>query len=344
MHEDVYDPAHAEPCGDQPVPEVFPYTYLPWGDNSPSRALACPRRRVSVPTTGTPATPAGPLAGAFNADDCTRRFGAVRMISPAGRSAETWNKAPRDRRQPTRRRPDPGLRDIPRCTWYETARRSRNLLDVCAACRQDDNGMLHLLPFGDSDPSHYARSSPAQLAVRFYRNGRLALTSAATRRAAQPVRAQPGDAPRARHLPAGLVPDPAGQPRRIQRHRLDVPVGPGPVPAAPPPPRNALLTPLGAVRSCRCCSSATTWRSISSTQAKAGAAIPHRVHGRPPAKRNGAIRALRDRVSVLRRRQDLDPAARRGQPRRREQFTAMINQPPLSATRGFISLRVAARD
>ena len=48
---------------------------------------------------------------------------------------------------------------------------------VCVACRQDDNGMLYVMPLGDSVPSH--RGDPRDLAgsgVDFYRNGELAFT------------------------------------------------------------------------------------------------------------------------------------------------------------------------
>ncbi|MFI7680573.1 hypothetical protein [Actinophytocola sp. NPDC049390] len=46
---------------------------------------------------------------------------------------------------------------------------------VCTACRQDTNGMVYVMPFADSDPSHhgdmiYGRTS----AVSFYRNDKLA--------------------------------------------------------------------------------------------------------------------------------------------------------------------------
>jgi hypothetical protein len=60
---------------------------------------------------------------------------------------------------------------------------------VCPACRQDDNAMLYLMPYGDSDPSHHGFPLPGPAVnygipastFQFYRNGTLALTSAASR-------------------------------------------------------------------------------------------------------------------------------------------------------------------
>ncbi|OLF08714.1 hypothetical protein BLA60_22115 [Actinophytocola xinjiangensis] len=51
---------------------------------------------------------------------------------------------------------------------------------VCTACRQDNNGMVYIRPFSDSDPRHASRTAEDRTsALSFYRNGKLAINRAA---------------------------------------------------------------------------------------------------------------------------------------------------------------------
>lgn len=100
-------------------------------------------------------------------------YSAVHTIAPGQQITETWNKAPL----------------VPTGVPYRYADYKSGLggadgdprLTVCAACRQDDNGVVNLLAFGDSDPSHYgddvATATQTQ-DLRFYRNGTLAIDTA----------------------------------------------------------------------------------------------------------------------------------------------------------------------
>jgi hypothetical protein len=52
---------------------------------------------------------------------------------------------------------------------------------LCTACRQDDNGMVYIEPFADSDPAHTGRNEDTITStVRFHRNGKLAFDSGPT--------------------------------------------------------------------------------------------------------------------------------------------------------------------
>jgi hypothetical protein len=100
-------------------------------------------------------------------------YSAVQRIAPGQQITETWNKAPLVPTGLPYRYADYLSSDLlvtgdPRLT-------------LCAACRQDDNGVVNLTAFGDSDPSHYGDNvaTVAQTqALRFYRNGTLALSTA----------------------------------------------------------------------------------------------------------------------------------------------------------------------
>jgi len=113
-------------------------------------------------------------------NDCTTRYdGVIRTIHPGEEIHEVWNKAPL---VPSPAAPmleslyveSPG--DVP----------GDALQTVCAACRQDDNGIVNINPLSDSDPSHYTSFLPNLIpapgeasfsSLRFSRNGVLAITS-----------------------------------------------------------------------------------------------------------------------------------------------------------------------
>ncbi|HEV2371873.1 MAG TPA: hypothetical protein VGS19_06865 [Streptosporangiaceae bacterium] len=221
---------------------------------------------------------------------------------------------------------------------------------VCPACRQDDNAFLYLLPFGDSDPSHFSNNGlpgpPTGLmsGLRFYRNGTLALSS------------------------SGI---PGGQ---LEPYGVDLPMLPQaavyrlvwtqPIPQAQP------------------AASTTDWtfRSVPSDRT---ARLPATEQCAPDATRScsflqllfvrynlalnihGEARAGSPfRVAFTVAHQENEPAPRRvtatvsasfddgktwTAPRSAtstgpDRFALIISQPPLSHSSGFVSLRVTARD
>lgn len=99
----------------------------------------------------------------LNAPDCTRRFDVPRHISPGEQIDQTWNKAPLAPAQVGP--PTAGQGDA-----------AQPQTEVCPACRQDDNAMVNLIGFGDSDPAHYSELFTGS-DLDFYRNDKLAISS-----------------------------------------------------------------------------------------------------------------------------------------------------------------------
>lgn len=99
-----------------------------------------------------------------NAPDCTRRFDVPRHISPGEQIDQTWNKAPLA----------PAQIGPPTAGFGDPAHPQSAL---CPACRQDDNAMVNLNGFGDSDPAHYGDTPFTSHDLDFYRNDKLAISS-----------------------------------------------------------------------------------------------------------------------------------------------------------------------
>jgi hypothetical protein len=170
VHEIVYDGASGA-CGDQPVPQVFPYIYWPWGGlvGGDFGTYASPGERTDYWYTSDPSLDR--WQEVFNANDCTRRFGAIRILQPGGQITDTWDKGPPI---PSPAAPVDWIQDLYGITWYT----SQATATLCGACRQGDVGAWFNSIEGDSDPSHYAWDNSAELttssSLRFWRNGTLA--------------------------------------------------------------------------------------------------------------------------------------------------------------------------
>jgi hypothetical protein len=149
-------------------PLLIDFVYQPWGSNLELGFSVPLGNRTDYWYSSNPELDR--WASAFNADDCTRRYDAIRAISPGQQISETWNKAPLA----------PSPADWPTQAG-QYAPTGNPMLTVCAACRQDNNGMLYLSPYGDSDPAHYSVTYPdgqdLTSELSFYRNHVLALTS-----------------------------------------------------------------------------------------------------------------------------------------------------------------------
>jgi hypothetical protein len=103
-----------------------------------------------------------------------RIFGERRLIRPGQRLTETWNKGPQvpSSSAPYAQEALYGFQETPDTNV------SSALEQVCAACRQDDLGLLYLNPYADSVAGHYRSALDAPARVEFYRDGVLAYTSA----------------------------------------------------------------------------------------------------------------------------------------------------------------------
>ena len=245
VHEHLYDPPGTPPasCGFHgaqagPVDTI----YQPWDDNSFEFGAEVPLGdRTDYWYTSAPRLDW--WQAAYNGCDFVRRWGPIRQIRPGGQISQIWAKGPvvpSPAAQPVNAAGATGAFTLSPAA--PTARadgvgKARNLLlTVCAACRQDDNGMLYILPFGDSDPAHYAEEFPGTSRVRFYRNGRLALTSAATFDGQlNPFALNLAMLPRPATYRLDWFQTQPGNRGGHRRHRLDIPVGPG---RWPPPRRH----------------------------------------------------------------------------------------------------------
>jgi hypothetical protein len=95
-------------------------------------------------------------------------YDAPRTISDGTTISEDWGKAP------------VGAPPSVASPLYGAGLRLTS--PVCGACRQDDNALFFLWPYGDSDQGHYGNDSAypvyiGQSALSFYRNGQLAITN-----------------------------------------------------------------------------------------------------------------------------------------------------------------------
>jgi hypothetical protein len=172
VHETVYD-GESGACTDQPVQQVFPFIYLPWGDLAIETfgMYAAPGERTDYWYTSDPRLDR--WQGMFEADDCTRRFGAVRMLQPGGQITDTWNKAPLVASPAA---PVDWLQFPLVTNWFT----GQKIATLCGACRQGDIGAWFNSVEGDSDPSHYTTDNDSYIegstssSLRFWRNGTLA--------------------------------------------------------------------------------------------------------------------------------------------------------------------------
>jgi len=352
VHEHLYDPPGIPPasCGFHGAQAgMVNHVYQPWDNDSFEFGTEVPLGdRTDYWYTSAPRLTW--WQAAYNGCDSIRRWGPIQQIEPGQEISQAWAKGP-----PV---PAPaaapvsaagaagafGLSPNAPAARADGAGQAGNLLlTVCAACRQDDNGMLYLLPFGDSAPSHYAEDFAGTSRVRFYRNGRLALTSAATfdgqlnpfalNLAMLPgpaayrldwFQAQPGNRGGYNDTEWTFRSGPGGARR---------PAADGE--CAPDPARGCSLLPLLFVNY----KLALNFDS----QAKAGRPfrialrISHQQHETAPSGLSATVSASYDDGRTWTR-----PRAAAGHGG--GNFSATISQPPLPATTGFVSLRVTARD
>lgn len=270
---------------------------------------------------------------------CPILYGQPQHIAPGQQITEVWDKAPMV----------PAPTAPPRGDGGYSAYTGNPLLGVCVACRQGDIGTVNVLPYGDSDPSHFSDApvfdvqSPVLL---FYRDGRLATDSATEG-------AFVGGVPWGLELP--LLSHPAS-------YRLDyteTPTGnsssPGTVetdwtfrsgPAGPALPRSAGECDPDPAQACSFLPLLYLRYNLAlgyGDQAAAGK--PERIgftvtgqqYAPAPSGLSATVSASFDGGKTWTTPQN---AASLGHGR----FTATISQPPLSSTSGSVCLRVTARD
>lgn len=352
VHEHLYAPPGTPPanCGLHgaqagPVDTV----YQPWDNNSFQLGAEVPLgNRTDYWYSSAPRLDW--WQAAYNGCDFVRRWGPIQQIRPGEQISQTWLKGPvvpSPAAPPVNAAAAVGAftlsPDAPAARADGAGKARKLLRTVCAACRQDDNGMLYLLPFGDSDPAHYAEEFAGISRVRFYRNGRLALTSAAmvdrqlnpfalnlamlTRPATYRLdwfQTQPGN--RGAHTDTDWTfrsgPGGARRPAATEE-------------CAPDPTRGCSLLPLLFINY----NLALNFDS----QAKADQpfriafTVGHQQDETAPSGLSATVSASYDDGKTWTR-----PRAAAGHGG--GNFSATIDQPPLSATSGFVSLRVTARD
>jgi hypothetical protein len=172
VHERLYASLGAATCGFDR--ELFPFVYQPWGTFQELGYAGWDTLGTGDHTDYWYSAEPGldDWQVAFNNDgDCTRRWSERHPIAHGQQLTETFNKAPL---VPS---VSAAYTSVP--AFLGGAVSSRGSL--CAACRQNDIGMLHLQPFGDSDLTHFTEPSWLDVShLTFTRDGALALSSAAT--------------------------------------------------------------------------------------------------------------------------------------------------------------------
>jgi hypothetical protein len=341
VHERVYDSASGA-CSGQPVPQVFPYIYWPWGDIAADGfgMYATPGVRTDYWYTSDPRLDR--WQEAFNADDCTRRFGAIQMLQPGGQISDTWNQAPL---VPSPTAPLDWIQS-PIVTNWQT---SLTMAALCGACRQGDIGAWFNSTLGDSDPSHYTWDNegfgnPDALSssLQFWRNGTLAdvVDSQANNfLLSYDLQLLPRPAVYRLEVTTPAPDDPAGYTETDWTFRSS------PDDPAARLPRGELCAPDTAAA----CSFLPLLFPVYnlplnlSDQATAGApftirfTVSHQLGESPPSGVTATVSESFDDGKTW-----TAPQAATGTGG--GQFSATIAQPALSATSGFASLRVTARD
>jgi hypothetical protein len=272
-------------------------------------------------------------------DGSTLLYGERRMVRSGEEIRLTWNKGPLAP-SAAARFTDSTLFDSP-----YTGQPDRRM---CAACRQDDNGIFAAWAFGDSSPGHHARSEFGTITDRFsfdfYRNGTLALSS----------RTAPDHTFGHTMLLLPMLPEPAGY--RIQwdvsrngdpqawvrtgwtfsSSRTDPGAAlPGSSACSPDPERGCSFLPLLFVR--------YDLPLDLDGRAPAGAPfeltfhIGHQQYQAAPAGVTATVSVSFDGGTTW-----SEPAAATDQGNGR--FTTPVTHPPLAETDGFVALRVQARD
>jgi hypothetical protein len=335
VHSHVYNTACAGTCAAKVA--LFSDVFLPWSVNElgwGGTVLAGDRTDYwysSMPESTIWQT-------ALNTNDGDRHFGPRRLIAPGQQLDETWNKAPIT---------------IPSAAPYDevplavgtSGPMTSSQQQVCVACRQDDNAFLYLVRSGDTDPTHFGFETPSSSVLkstfRFTRNGELAASNSSG-----------GVAPFSINMT--LLPDPAtyqldwtmqqhkGDPVATTRtvwtlhsSRADAVSAPTGLQCAPDRERTCSFLPLLFVH--------YDLGVDVNSKAPAGAAFPvtfslsGQQYAPAPSQVTATVSASYDDGHTW-------TAAQPAQAGPGGQFTATIDHPELTATSGFVSLRVRARD
>lgn len=272
--------------------------------------------------------------------DCALLHGPRRIMKPGQHLEETWSKAPYA--------PPPAAPYVQESSIAILGGADSILDDplatVCAACRQDDNGMVYLRPAGDSDGTHYGFPAGGASALRFYRDGALALTTDSLPSInrltpnALLLPLLPGQSSYRLDWTQARVADPASSTRTVWDFRSS---RNDPKPAlsetatcSPDPGRRCSYLPLLFVR--------YDLPLDLGSKAPAGApfelrfAVSHQQNQPKPAGVTTTVAASYDDGKTW---SDAQPATAAG-----GWFTATLQHPPLDRTSGFVSIRVRARD
>jgi hypothetical protein len=176
MHEDLYGSA---PCTSQGM-EVGAESYLPlpggvWEPNVLGEVQVPAGSRTDYLYSGDPGYELWEAFSGCVASGPPEIQDVIRQIGPGQQFTVVWNKGPNV--PPPAAPPYANFENDPAGPRYTGDPR----LTVCAACRQDDNGVVNLMPYGDSDPAHFTylpdSHSLASSLVLFYRDGTLAFDS-----------------------------------------------------------------------------------------------------------------------------------------------------------------------
>lgn len=176
----VHSTIYQTDCTDCTTPtQLFPMVFLPWSENELGIAPIVPPGEhtdywySSAPDLTT-------WQAEFNSDDRTRRQGVRRTITPGKPIDLTWNNTTYGPAPTAPYAQIPAAIGINGNTGQITSSSVSALkLRICAACRQDDNGVLDLQMLPDTEPGHYAEASTYadQSSLRFWRDGTLVVSS-----------------------------------------------------------------------------------------------------------------------------------------------------------------------
>jgi hypothetical protein len=342
VHETLYD-AEQGTCTEpaDSTENVGPFIYWPWGAQASDGFAVSPSpgERTDYWYTSDPRLDR--WQEEFGANDCDARWGAIRMLHPGGQITETWNKAPLVASPAA---PADWLQDIITTNWFT----GQAIATLCGACRQGDIGAWFNSTEGDSDPSHYTQDNSTfnaegnSSSLEFWRNGKLA----------DDFPSQPSNYLLSYNLQ--LLPQPAVYRLEVTTPMPSVPVGytqtdwtfhSSPDDPVAHLPEGEACAPVMTAS----CSFLPLLFPVYNLplnlddQAKAGApftirfAVSHQFGESPPS---GVSATVSESFNDGKTWTEPQTATCTGG----NQCTATIAQPALSATTGFASLRVTARD
>jgi hypothetical protein len=300
----------------------------------------------------------GLLQPVIGADDCSDRVAAPLQVHPGQQVTEVWNKEPLV--------PGPALAVGNGFGLAGQSFQTGPFPAACTACRQDDNAFLSLTDWGDSDPGHYGIDSSYYVPayndlpwadvfnqMDFYRDGMLTVTSKGSCFLPIVGSGKPGCSMAPQGLDLPLLPRPAsyrldwsyprgGDPAAVTDTVWDFTSAPasgtplsGNLQCAPDPARGCTFLPLLFLTYDLALNQAN--RATAGGPFQISFTVEHQQGQAPPAGVSAIVSASFDNGTTW-----TAPVAATS--RGGNRFTATIQQPPLSSTSGFASLRVTAKD